>query len=516
MPLDLFNGLEPHPSQKKFLQSHSRFICFGGLVGPGKTSALCWKIFWLCVNYPRNFGFLSRWVEDHLWDTTLENWKELFPLEKYGDIMRYVGGDRQPDGIEIAARHPDDPDVLSWDYKSVIKLVPLSNPKRFPGGQIGFYGVDQGEQVPDASTWTDLMRRMRRKNIPWVNQHGLMTANYEANFDWIQEMFIDHKVENRSMPPEEAAKFEFIEADPAETDANFGPAYRKEQLAVLPPLKAKTLIQGINVRTIGRVYKEWNEEVHVKNFEFQQVAEEYGGLNYILAYDYGMSPDPTAVVFIGVDRAGRCWVRAEHVANDLTVKDNTLGEMKPGHETIVRDIAARIGFPLDRARFTAGWDVFGKRHTGLRICDEWGRDFPWQPANCDVDAGIMRVNTLLQTCPKRVDSEEKDIPLLIIHTECEQAKYSFQYYKYADDGSGKPQKKQTPGIKDVADAIRMGVMEAITPRSPAPAKSSVLTAKTYDQIIKARKRGRKEGFWIPVIGGVDPASERRSSKRRLY
>ena len=507
MGIDLFNGWIPHASQRKFLESRSRYICFAGQVGPGKTTALCWKAFWLSMNYPRNLGYLGRWVEEHLYDTTLASWKECFPIEKFGNIMRYIGGETEPKGIEIAARDPNNPELLSWDYKSTIKLVPLSKSSRWPGGQLGFFAIDQAEQIPEVKTWTDLMRRLRRKNVPYADQHGFCTANYEANWDWMNELFNEHKIENRTMPEEEASKFECIESLPEETDKNFGPGYRKEQMAVLPPLQAKTLIQGINVRTIGRVYKPWNEDVHVRNFEFEEVEKQYGGLSFVMGYDYGMEPDPTAVVFIGVDRQGRCWVRAEHIKTDTTIKDDTLTG-KPGHETLIKDIAARIGFPIERSRFVSGWDSFGKRHTGLRIVDEWSRMFHWTPANCDNDAGIMRVLTLLTTCPKKMDGDENDLPLLIVHKECEQLRYSMSYYKYSEDGSGKPAKKQVPGIKDVQDALRMAVMDAVTPHEPIPVKSSILTVKSYADIIKRNKQGRREGFWVPVIGGVDPASER--------
>ena len=515
--LNLFRGWTPRPTQRRVLECQKRHIMVGGPVGPGKTAGVLWKIYWLCVNFPRNLFLIGRWVEEHLYETTIPSWKELFPEEEFGHVMRYLGGDKEPYGVEIAARDPADPEKLSWDAKSEIRFVPLSIAKRLPGGQIGGFLVEQAEQVPTAETWANLARRMRRKCIPWANQHGLGTCNYEENIDWIIEMWIDGKIENRPLPDEFRANTEFIEAPASETDANFGDQYRREQLAMLPPLKAKMLIEGIMVRNVGRVYKDWNEDIHVQSFEFSEVAEQRGGLTFILAYDYGMSPDPTAILFMAVDGQERVWIRAEHVLTDTTVKDDEVAGKK-GHEAIVREIAERIGFPINRASFPSGWDVFGKQHTRLRIADEWSDDFVWHPANCDVQEGILRVSTLLVTRPKKVDNpEEFDLPLLQMHPECENTRYAMASYRYADDGSGKPARKQTPGIKDTADALRYGCLDAVAPHAPKAEKSSILTPKAYDAITRAnRKSGRKWAFWVPVTGGVDPAKRFPKSSGPSY
>ena len=148
--LDLFGPHTPNPSQILFCNHPAKHVMWGGAVRGGKTWALWWAMVELAWAYPNNLLVVGRWVKDHLYNSTFATFKRLFPATAYP--MKCHPNDEEPDEI----RFPNGSKIL---------LVPLSDRKRWPGAELGGFGIDQAEQCT-RETWTDLARRVCLMSVP--------------------------------------------------------------------------------------------------------------------------------------------------------------------------------------------------------------------------------------------------------------------------------------------------------------------------------------------------------------
>ena len=477
--LDLFNRQTPNPSQIAFCGLSTKNVMWGGAVRNGKTWALCRRLFALAWMHPNNFIVLGRWHKEHLLDSTLKTFMDCFPPNAYP--IEYTGG------IET--------DACRFQNGSIIKFVPLSDRKRWPGQEFGAFGIDQAEQC-ERKTWTDLSRRLCLMRVPVSSHFGLGVANFDGNWDWARDMFIN-KI---GIDQDAHHLYEYMTSPADENDHNIPPNYRQEQIATMSPSEADRLMRGIDVLTVGRVFKKYDDSRHVKAFELET---DVPLARFFISYDYGRG-HPTAILLGAVDANGRHWIRAEHVEAEMDI---------PDHEMAVHRLALRTGYPLKRAMYPAGWDIFAKtRDEGRCIADEWSKDFPWYPMRCKIADRIERMSILLNDLPD-------GSPGLVIHPDCVNLRYEMSRYKYKDDGSGDIAKENEAYRHDTVDALGYFTMAALEPSLPEKAGTSILTSGSYLKMVEHQKRtGRRVGYWVPVKGGVDPAEEyqARRQARRQY
>lgn len=471
---DIFNGLTPLKSQMDFLADGTKYFMWGGEVRAGKTVALCWKLFSLAWSWPNNLIVLGRWHKEHLYESTLDTFRRCYPETKYP--ITYEGG--------------KEPDHIKFPNGSKIMLVPLSDRKRWPGQELGAFGIDQAEQCT-RETWTDLSRRLCRMTVPVQSHFGLGVSNFEANWDWARDMFVDKS----SIEPDVRDQFGYMTNPHGENDHNIPPNYRNEQGGMLSPMERDRLILGIDHRNIGHVYPAWNEERHVRSFDLQTHVPL---ARYYVSYDYGRE-HPTAILLGAVDADGRHWIRAEQYANHTDI---------PDHEIAVHRLALETGFPLDKALFVAGWDVFAKKHDGRCIADEWSREFVWTPAPRRVHDRIERVSFLLRDQP---DGK----PGLVVHPDCVNLRHEMARYKYKDDGSGEVARETEHYRSDAADSLGYFALKAIEPSVPAKAKSSLLTPQSFEKMLAYQRRtGRRMGYWEPTREQPEPIWKRDDPESR--
>jgi hypothetical protein len=231
-------------------------------------------------------------------------------------------------------------------------------------------------------------------------------------------------------------------------------------------------------------------------FEFSDL----GDVRYIVSYDYGRN-HPTAIMLGAVDRNGRIWIRAEHYARDMDV---------PEHEMAVQRLASEVGFPLDNAIFTAGWDIFNVKSNGACIANEWSGEFKWSSAPHSPGAIAARIEKTSTALSDKTDGN----PGLYVHQDCVNLRYEVARYKYRDDGSGKPSPPTETYRDDAVDSLGILVESAMAPVAQAAPKSSVLTPQSYQKMLKLSRPGRRFGYWIPVDGEPDPATLPWKKKRR--
>lgn len=466
--VDIFNGFTPLPSQETFLGVTEKFVCWGGPVRDGKTWGLIWWLYSLAWCYPGNLLVLGRWVKEHLYNSTLATFKRLYPSDRYP--ITYYPNEEQTEEI----RFPN---------KSKILLVPLADRKRWPGAELGGFGIDQVEQCT-RETWTDLERRVCLMTVPEGSHGGRGVANFEANWDWCRDLFVD-KI---GLTENVKHLYKYVEFDERYNDKNLPANYREERIGSMSPLEADRLMRGIDHRKIGKIYKKWDETRHVKLFEL----DDLGPCRYIVSYDYGRE-HPTAILLGAVDRNGRIWILAEHYEREMDV---------PEHEMAVQRLVSELNYPLAEASFTAGWDIFSVKSNGKNIADEWSSAFKWDSAPHGPGAIATRIERTSNCLADMTDGN----PGVVVHPRCVNLRYEIARYKYKDDGSGVPARPTETYRDDAVDALGIMCEKAMAAPGEAPAKSSVLTPQSYQRMLKMSRPGRRFGYWIPVAGEQDPAT----------
>lgn len=375
---DLYNGLTPRFTQRKFLDDNHMFCCLAGNRGSMKTTAACWRTMELAATIPRNVGLIGRWKQTDLYATTMRNWVDCYPRDKYGGIWEFFGGDIHPEGIRIRNQKSG-----SYDNGSVIFLAPLQMMDKYRGGNFGFFFVDQMEEC-HPSVWGDLVKILRRTEVPKNLRFGYSTVNKKKEYWWIRRLFKDKKpLEIDGMKKPDMSQYVMLEPRWDENVEYVRDGYYENiKAAARSEAEVAFEVYGEDPSAFGAVFPEFSDSVHMKNFEFSQLGD---SVAYYLGYDEGYDV-PSAFLFCAVTPDGTHWFRAEHYRARMGLA---------AHKEALLKIAERIGFPMQKCRMIADAAIFGKMDgNGVSIADQWGRDWPWQTASKNRISGWERMRAL--------------------------------------------------------------------------------------------------------------------------
>ena len=231
---------EPTPKQTDFITSTSRFSCFSGGYGAGKTIAGCMRGL-LLSQEPGNFGLIGRNTYPELRDTTRRTFFEICPAEYYDEKN---GGQWKPsenllrlvNGSEIIFRHLDT--ISEAELKSL---------------NLGWFYIDQAEEISEA-VWRVLQSRLRLANVS--NRYGFITCNPSPG-NWIYQKF--KKPQEDGSPD---VDYSIIEATTYE-NPYLPPDYIPTLLKDYPEEMIKRYIEGRWDAYENAIYPEFDRQVHV-------------------------------------------------------------------------------------------------------------------------------------------------------------------------------------------------------------------------------------------------------------
>jgi phage terminase large subunit len=215
-PISVDINYDPLPKQKEFHGNSSKYRFFGGGFGNGKTSAGCVEAFLLAMEYPGSVGLIARKTRPELVSTTMHT------------FLEGGGGNPETDwpGIpqELIRSHNKSQSKITLINGSIIWYWPLDDPKKLTNINLGWFMIDQAEEVPE-EMFMMLQGRLRQRNGP---RKGLILFNPNGH-DWIwrrvvylADAYKDHKLihaktsDNPNLP-----------ADYVETFKNYPEAWRK-------------------------------------------------------------------------------------------------------------------------------------------------------------------------------------------------------------------------------------------------------------------------------------------------
>lgn len=147
--------------QAQFIRSARRHPAMVSAWGTGKSMCGIGRAMMLSDAYPKNLGVIFRKEFTDLRDSTLKDFEEYTALKI--DSTREI---HRPNGSVIMFRH----------------LEELNNIQNM---NLGWYWIEQAEELETDKEFVTLMGRLRRKDVP---HSGFITANVKGK-NWIYELF---------------------------------------------------------------------------------------------------------------------------------------------------------------------------------------------------------------------------------------------------------------------------------------------------------------------------------------
>jgi len=213
---------------------------FCGGWGNGKTSWGCAETFIRLMEYPSTECIIARKTRPELKATT---WH------------MFINGDTQPKGWQgvpkecIRVYNKSDL-FLELVNGSRVHGIPLDDPQKLENYNLGFFWVDQAEEVEE-DVFLKFHGRLRQLNAP---REGLLTFNPNGH-NWLYRRFIDPK---RS--PEFKRAYGCIEATPFD-NPNLPEDYM-DQFDTLPKHWYDRFVLGSHEVFVGQIFVDYNPDFH--------------------------------------------------------------------------------------------------------------------------------------------------------------------------------------------------------------------------------------------------------------
>lgn len=358
-PVKIKLNYTPLPKQQEFHGNADKYRAFGGGFGNGKTSAGCFEAFALSMEYPGTVGIIARKTRPELKSTT----QDVFFNGGGGDPGLDWTGCPQ----EVIRTFNKTEGKLTFINGSVIYFIPLDEPQKLTNLNLGWYLIDQAEEVPE-DMFLMLNGRLRRRGSP---RKGMILFNPNGH-DWIYKRWVRDKLPNHG----------FIHAKTSDN-----PHLTADYLAQFdqyPAAWKKRFFDGSFDVFTGQIWPEFDPAVHViRPFVIPPWFE------IIETIDHGRR-NPTAVLWLAFDDRGNCFVVDEHYK---------AGQLVGYHAQAIRKRRDNWGEPnytvIDAS--AAQEDP----NTGRSVIDEyWDYGIYTIPSDRHVIARVNRVAEWLRLDPK--------------------------------------------------------------------------------------------------------------------
>jgi hypothetical protein len=228
---------QPLPKQGEFHGNGAKYRFFGGGFGNGKTSAGCAEAFALALEYPGCHGLICRQTRPELEATTMET------------FWQGGGGNPASDwpGVPDAAvrSHNKSKHRIELINGSIIHYWPLDDPKKLTNLNLGWFLIDQAEEVTE-EMFLMLCGRLRQLNSP---RKGLCLFNPNGH-DWIWKRLIQLELPDHSL----------VHAKTSD-NPNLPPDYI-DQFKNYPDSWKKRFFEGSFDVFTGQIWPEYDPDVH--------------------------------------------------------------------------------------------------------------------------------------------------------------------------------------------------------------------------------------------------------------
>lgn len=232
----------PMAKQGQAHQLVAKYRGFCGGWGNGKTSFGCAETFTRLHEYPGTRAIVARKTRPELKSTT---WDMLVNGDP-GTPGAWTGIPKET----IASINKADM-IITFRNKSVIYGLPLDDPAKIENYNLGFFWVDQAEEIEE-DIFLKFHGRLRQRIGP---REGVLTFNPNGH-NWLWHRFI-----NPARPLRWNKFYKCIEATTFD-NVNLPDDYL-EQFEGLPEAWIQRYIHGSHEVFVGQIFTDWNPEIHV-------------------------------------------------------------------------------------------------------------------------------------------------------------------------------------------------------------------------------------------------------------
>lgn len=258
--------------QAEFVATDAKFPAFFSAWGTGKDLSALARCMFLAQESEDNLGLILRKEFKDLQDSTIRDFESYtgIKVNSDGDAIIRTGG--RPSRIM---------------FRHIEQLNNLQNLN------LGFFWMNQAEELDDASAFCLLIGRLRR-NVK--RRSGFVTKNANGH-DWAYKIWLEEKLGHPDYPVWQAVTYDNADVLPPDYVAS---------LKDLPERIYKRWVLNDHSIAEGLVWSEFNEELHTcMSYEIPPDWKE------TLALDHGHD-HPTAVLFGAVDYDGKLIIYDEH------------------------------------------------------------------------------------------------------------------------------------------------------------------------------------------------------------
>jgi phage terminase large subunit len=462
---------DPLPKQRQFHGANAKYRAFGGGFGNGKTSAGCAEAFMLSIEYPGTEGLICRRTRPELKATT----QQVF--------FKGGGGNPETDWTgcppELIRKFNKTDQRLELINGSVIHFWPLDDPDKLSNLNLGWFMIDQAEEVAE-EMFLMLMGRLRRRKSP---RKGILLFNPNGH-DWIWKRFVRDELSDHQLIHAKTTDNPTLPSDYMDQFKNYPKAWRER------------FIEGSFDVFTDQIWPEFDPDIHIiPPFEIPPWFEIVEGI------DHGRR-NPTAVVWAAFDEMGNCFIIDEHYKSGQLVNYHA--------NAILRKREHKWGTPnytvIDAS--AAAQDP----NTGRSVIDEyWDYGIYCQPSDRHKIARVNRVAEWLRLDPNwrhpttgelaapPIDYDPTDedknqtfgYPHLYIFQNCVNLVEHVPQYKWKPQpATGDEDPKEEPLKKDDHDVDALGYILMTRPRpAERPREHSKMDPRTrrYWELTQQRR-----------------------------
>lgn len=239
---ELHVSYSPMPKQGEAHKLSAKYRGFCGGWGNGKTSWGCAETFIRLHEFPGTRAIVARKTRPELKSTT---WDMLLNGDPgHSDAWHGIPP-------ETVASYNKSDMVIEFRNGSVIYGLPLDDPAKIENYNLGFFWVDQAEEIEE-DIFLKFHGRLRQRVGP---REGILTFNPNGH-NWLWRRFIDPM-----RPIKWAANYKCVEASTYD-NPNLPEDYL-EQFEGLPDAWLQRFVMGSHEVFVGQIFTDWNPEVHV-------------------------------------------------------------------------------------------------------------------------------------------------------------------------------------------------------------------------------------------------------------
>lgn len=337
----------PSERQTKFHESQAFETFFGGAAGPGKSTALCADAIAFCLKYPGHRAYFFRRTTVMLRQGTLPTiMRQIGPYMALPDHLKST----LPNGKPLTIKYNGSDKCFYFSNGSFLQFAYLNNIGdlyNYSSIEMHWLGVDELTQF-EFEEYMFLLTRVRSHDARPLRVRSASNPG-DIGHNWVKERFIDSLDPDVHYVPEVPYNEVFEDPDTGERYTRsrvFIPAfvqdnpnehiqleYKRSINAIPDPQLRGALLKGDWNTFMGRVYTEWDPDLHVIH---GKLPVDLDDCQKFIGFDWGYK-DPAVATWIAVAPENEHGVRHYYAYREIHETGKTARWWAQTIADIIRD-----------------------------------------------------------------------------------------------------------------------------------------------------------------------------------